>query len=267
MRLLCISISVQQAELTRTSGGPEPTSTGTGTVLSNYPTCAQTCGTTYSSLGDRNDPAFDCGPLNRGTIAACEVLTCSDTDYQMVQQLAIDRCGAYYEANPSISSTVSSAIASATAEALAALATRDPTDLASYPPCSARGIPPVLAANVSSCLTLSNRDCICGCPTVYDLTTPQEQATCSPAELRLLNHLVDSLCAHVSGVTRRPEACHPPIGGNATYAPTSTGATGSGVTPTASPSLVPFTGEAVRATISGKLIMLFAIMIPVLSLL
>ena len=118
----------------------------------------------------------------------------------VVERLAVDRCGAYYEAQPSASAAASSAIASGTSEALAALATRDPTTVEVYPPCSvgcpslhmngpytdlekAVGIPPVLAANVSNCLTLANRECICQCPIVYDLSTPKERATCSPDEL------------------------------------------------------------------------------------
>ena len=124
------------------------------------------------------------------------------------------------------------------------------------------GIPPVLAANVSNCLTLANRECICQCPIVYDITSPKEQATCSRDELNrkfrpsapprdrescrepaadmnsndaVINHLVDSLCAPVGGLARRYEACHPLGAGNATISPT-----GTVTAPTAIPS--PFTG-------------------------
>ena len=164
--------------LTTTSGAPRPS--GTGTVLSNYPDCAvsstssqglfvssdtcdqQICGRNYASLGDRTDIAFDCGPVNRGNISGCEAIVCNDADYLSmnnifaavdmnpnsatndaiaVERLAVDRCGAYYEAQPSASAAASSAIASGTSEALAALATRDPTTLEAYPPCSV-GCPP-----------------------------------------------------------------------------------------------------------------------------
>ena len=61
----------------------------------------------------------------------------------VVERLAVDRCGAYYEAQPSASTAASSAIASGTSEALAALATRDPTTLEAYPPCAV-GCPPCM---------------------------------------------------------------------------------------------------------------------------
>ena len=116
------------------------------------------------------------------------------------ERLAIQHCQPVYEATPSLASAASSAIASATSAALAALATRKPTNLADYPSCAVCSlpsitmvawshtrqqtcIPPGLAANASGCLSLSNPECVCRCPTVIDIIAPCEQSLCSTEDV------------------------------------------------------------------------------------
>ena len=101
------------------------------------------------------DNRCECGPANRGNSSACEALTCNDADYLSMSSyfssfsietdfwsaaaaLAPDLCQSLYDADPSYSAAVSTAIASATSAALKAVATANPLDFSTYPPCAVR---------------------------------------------------------------------------------------------------------------------------------
>ena len=123
-----------------------------------------------------NDITCLCGPMSRALTAACEEVSCSAGDLlsalptdilisravphiscfylsrsniepAAVSLLAQELCGPVYSESPALSSSVSSAIASATAAAAAAVASKDPTNIASFPPCAVRFPPPFIQIN------------------------------------------------------------------------------------------------------------------------
>lgn len=121
--------------------------------------------TTQNNFCDLEDITCLCGPAYRARTAACEAVTCSpgdrlsklitdslfsrvaqrlsglgppvaNLDHAEISLLAQELCGPLYSNSSAIGSSVSSAIASATAAAIAAVASKDPTNTASYPSCA-----------------------------------------------------------------------------------------------------------------------------------
>ena len=76
-----------------------------------------------------------CGVEFRSLTAGCEAVTCSANDIQQTMLLAKRLCGNLYEANATLSSSVSAAVSSATSAALAATQGKDVTDISNYPQC------------------------------------------------------------------------------------------------------------------------------------
>ena len=131
--------------------------------LRNYPACAVRCRTNLSPLAllannfkiqqictneivairkilgnpiDLTNSQVACGTEYRGRSAGCIAATCNPSEDQKINLLAQQLRGYLYNANATLSSSVSAALVSATAAANAATLNKDPTDLTNYPACA-----------------------------------------------------------------------------------------------------------------------------------
>ncbi|KAG8532453.1 uncharacterized protein KY384_002330 [Bacidia gigantensis] len=106
--------------------------------LSTYPACALSCNTDVNNTVsyDTSNIQYLCSADYRSRTSACQKVTCSSSDYDKSTLLGAEVCGALYNNDTALGSSVSSAIASATAFAANAVANKDPTKQADYPPCA-----------------------------------------------------------------------------------------------------------------------------------
>ncbi|KAL8823094.1 MAG: hypothetical protein Q9191_006178 [Dirinaria sp. TL-2023a] len=138
-----------------------------------------------------------CGPTYRAATAACEEVSCSPADYDKTQTLASQLCASVYSNGPVNPTSVSAAIATSTAAAAAAVASKDPTNPASYPSCGEACINQNLPS--SGCGSLANRACICQGP--FNINTGRcELATCSQADITAISYLAYHLCNPAGGI-------------------------------------------------------------------
>ncbi|KAL9596296.1 MAG: hypothetical protein Q9219_005891 [cf. Caloplaca sp. 3 TL-2023] len=202
-----------------------------------YPACAQICNNetvavakrTGTDYGDLNDVRNACDADFRAATAGCEAVTCTPAEIQRTQLLAQQLCGSFYNSNPALGSSVTSAIASATAAAIAATDGKDPTDVNNLPACAQNCVKP---NNFQGCGSLANLQCVCQGIQFNDATGPCELSTCSPTDLQTILYFAEKLCEPVGGVLTNP----------VNYTGGAGNVTGNGTT--TSPQPTPFTGEA-----------------------
>ncbi|KAL8665551.1 MAG: hypothetical protein Q9168_007673 [Polycauliona sp. 1 TL-2023] len=209
--------------------------------LGNYPDCSAQCLITRLQMTASlcrnyapNNLTCLCAGPNRAATAACEKLSCTDTDYQTTQTLAQDLCGPLYTNNTLNPTSVSSAIASATAAATAAVAGKDFLNSNDYPPCARDCQNQVIP--MSECKTLSNSSCICNSQTVVQGTGACELANCSMEDRMTTAYLSFKQCAAFGGIGNASEVANQTIATQSS-APVALPPNGTGA-------VMPFTGGA-----------------------
>lgn len=233
---------------------------GDPALLSSYPACAQECGAETSvspvSCG-ATDLECMCSPTYRAATAACERVSCSPADYDKTQTLASQLCGSLYSNGTVNPTSVSAAISSSTAVAAAAVASKDPTNPASYPPCAQACISQYLPP--SGCGSLANRACVCQGPYFNLYIGTCEMNSCSKADLATISYLAYELCNPIGGIGNTSTLVNQTIASQ-------TASAGSPMAPTESPQ--PFTGgaasmQAAWALFSGVLVAMVGFVILV----
>ncbi|KAL8740972.1 MAG: hypothetical protein Q9190_006373 [Brigantiaea leucoxantha] len=131
------------------------------------------------------------------------------------QETNFPKCTVGITSDPALEEAVSKEIASATKSARDAIATRNPTQLADYPPCAIRCVPDAFSA--SGCKNYDDTFCICRCPVFGSVIGACQIEDCKGDDL------AKSLCAPVGGTSPGvPGACRR-SSGNGTVCSTGTG--------------------------------------------
>lgn len=178
-----------------------------------------------------------CAPDNRALTAACGKVSCSPADYTKTQTLAEQLCGPPFYTSGTISAaSVSAAISAATASA-----SENVTNPNDYPACATACQKQVIPQ--SGCGSLSNVSCVCGNAALNEALGTCETKTCSTEDRRTIRYLAFALCKSAGGL------------GNASAVTNQTLATQTGtpslLVPSATGSLVPFTGGAGSSWVVG----------------